>query len=117
MKNENRVCSGLRLFLAVALAFSFIFTFSSQAIAKNKTVLTIDVGLVVAQFSAEITTEADFIVEQPEGQRTVLPKGKYFAAVEQGKIRLGEALLSGGVVLEMPFNEKEAANKKLFSVN
>lgn len=81
---------------------------------QNKTVLTIDVGLVVAQFSAEITTEADFIVEQPEGQRTVLPKGKYFAAVEQGKIRLGEALLSGGVVLEMPFNEKEAANKSFF---
>lgn len=151
MKTENRVCSGLRLFLAVALAFSFIFTFSSQAIAKNKTVAketapkvvtvrsvsvktkaqampsavetslqtvpTIDVGLVVAQFSAEITTEADFIVEQPEGQRTVLPKGKYFAAVEQGKIRLGEALFPGGILLEMPFNEKEAANKKLFSVN
>lgn len=117
MKTENRVCSGLRLFLTVALAFSFIFTFSSQAIAKNKTVPTIDVGLVVAQFSAEITTEADFIVEQPEGQRTVLPKGKYFAAVEQGKIRLGETFLSGGVVLEMPFNEKEAANKKFFSVN
>lgn len=151
MKTENRVCSGLRLFLAVALAFSFIFTFSSQAIAKNKTVAketapkvvtvrsvsvkteaqampsavetslqtvpTIDVGLVVAQFSAEITTEADFIVEQPEGQRTVLPKGKYFAAVEQGKIRLGEVLFPGGILLEMPFNEKEAANKKLFSVN
>ena len=60
----------------------------------------IDVGLVVSQFSAELIASGSFSAVEPSGKKTVLEKGKYFIAVKDGKISVGDRLLENGTVLK-----------------
>ena len=82
------------------------------------------VGLVVSQFSAELVADGSFSATEPNGARAVLKKGKYFIAVNNGKIMLGDHLLGSGTVLEhvavkdkKDDNKDESAQHKVFTVN
>ena len=82
----------------------------------------IDVGLTVSQFSAELIASSSFVATEPDGEKTVLDKGKYFIAANQGKIKLGNRQLAGGTVLEMAEQrdkDKSSADslRHLFTVN
>lgn len=71
----------------------------------------IDVGLIVSQFSAELVAPSAFVATEPGGEITPLEKGKYFIAVNQGKISLGNRQLASGTVLEIAEqNDKDGNN-------
>ena len=59
------------------------------------------VALVSGQYSAEIKAEEDFlVVEKASGQKTQLPKGKYFVRGEEDKLFLGEQSFTGPLLLQ-----------------
>jgi|GEM_PF-183964 len=98
---NGHVCFRLWLLLMVCCC-----TFPVQASSD------IDIGLVVSQFSAELVTGDSFTATEPDGKKTLFEKGKYFIAVNQGKIVLGDHLFPGGTVLQMPENKDLPADSK-----
>lgn len=94
------------------------------AVAAAQPPSELDVGLVVAQFSAEIVFDEKMSALEPNGNRTIIDKGKYFAAVSAGKILLGNHTFSSGTVLEIadlsdadPDKKAVARPRNLFTVN
>ena len=75
----------------------------AEAVAETDTYAAngpeIRVGLVVAQFSAEIVAEGGFTVTSPDGRTLTLPGGKYFAAVKNNSILLGDTVFASGSIL------------------
>ena len=103
-------------FLFFVILMNCLFTSPAQASAE------IDVGLTVSQFSAELIASSSFVATEPGGGKTVLDKGKYFIAANQGKITLGNRQLAGGTVLEIAEQgDKDksavAPPRHLFTVN
>ena len=101
-----------------------ICLFSSPAHASSN----INVGLIVSQFSAELIAPFSFVATEPGGKKTTMEKGKYFIAANQGKIRLGDHLLTSGTVLEIAEQDDKdkgkekdksstASSRRLFTLN
>ena len=102
--------------------FFFILFINSLFISPAQASSEIDVGLTVSQFSAELIAPSSFVATEPGGEKTVLDKGKYFIAANQGKIKLGNRQLTGGTVLEIAEQkdkDKSSADsiRHLFTVN
>ena len=56
------------------------------------------VALVYGQYSAEISCDDEFTVEDlATGKESTIPKGKYFLNVKEGKLTMGEQAFSNKV--------------------
>ena len=106
----------MKFFIVVTILITCLFTGSAQASSD------IDIGLIVSQFSAEVIAPSSFVATVPDGTKTTLEKGKYFIAVNQGKIKIGNSQFPSGTVLEIA--EAKDADKSsaarphsLFTVN
>lgn len=85
----------IKYLYALILLMTSLFTGHAQASSD------IDVGLIVSQYSAELISPSSFIATEPGGEKTILEKGKYFIAANQGRIKLGDRQLASGTVLEI----------------
>lgn len=70
---------------------------------------TIDIGLVVSQYSAEVEAPAGFIITLPDGSREEYGVGKYFFSAGQGRIRLDKKTYPDGIVLTLQEPKEPAA--------
>ena len=95
MKNRNTRDSIMKFFIVFTILLTSLFTGSAQASSD------IDVGLIVSQFSAEVIAPSSFVATAPDGAKTTLEKGKYFIAVNQGKIKIGNSEFASGTGLEI----------------
>jgi len=117
MKNRNTDKSCImKFFIVFTILLTCLFTGSAQASSD------IDVGLIVSQFSAEVIAPSSFIATAPDGVKTTLEKGKYFIAVNQGKIKIGNSQFASGTGLEIAEEgdaDKSSASRphSLFTVN
>ncbi|MGI6263746.1 MAG: SpoIID/LytB domain-containing protein [Succiniclasticum sp.] len=72
----------------------------SQAVwAASGSTPSIDIGIVVSQYSAEIEAAAPVTASLPDGTKWTLEAGRYFFSIDGGKIRQGDNLYAGPVVL------------------
>lgn len=106
----------MNFFIVFTILITCLFTGSVQASSD------IDIGLIVSQFSAEVIAPSSFAATAPDGAKTTLEKGKYFIAVNQGKIKIGNSQFASGTVLEIAEAEdadksSAASPRSLFTVN
>ena len=83
------------------LFFTVLFALCILLMPAVQAAPTIDVGLVVSQYSAEVEAPAGFVITLPDGSREEYGAGKYFFAAEQGRIRLDKKTYPGGIVLTL----------------
>ena len=106
----------MNFFIVFTILITCLFTGSVQASSD------IDIGLIVSQFSAEVIAPSSFAATAPDGAKTTLEKGKYFIAVNQGKIKIGNSQFASGTVLAIAEAEdadksSAASPRSLFTVN
>ena len=107
MKRKIADKSITKYFFVFAVLLTCLFSSTVQASSD------IDVGLIVSQFSAELISPSSFVATEPGGEKTMLEKGKFFIAVNQGKIKLGDHQLASGTVLEIAEqDDKDKAKDK-----
>ena len=75
-----------------------IMSISSISFAKSSEDLR--VALVYGQYSAEISCDDEFIVEDlATGKVNTIPEGKYFLNVKEGKLTMGEQVFSNKIAI------------------
>lgn len=80
------------------LIYLMIMSISSISFAKSSEDLR--VALVYGQYSAEISCDDEFIVEDlATGKVNTIPEGKYFLNVKEGKLTMGEQVFSNKIAI------------------
>ena len=59
----------------------------------------IDIGLVTAQFSAELRCADPFTVRTPAGREITVEGGRYFISTDSGQVRIGKTRVPSGSLL------------------
>lgn len=103
MKKSDSFKNIIKCLYACILLTACLFTGHARASSD------IDAGLIISQYSAEVVSPSSFVATEPGGEKTTLEKGKYFIAVNQGKIKIGNSQFASGTVLEI--TEREEKNK------